>query len=133
MYHRPAQFQPKASIPMVRETHSRLALQLRLAGESLIGQPTVDSYNTLSKMLAALNRAGLAATVTDPATDTMNAICDRFVFEPAGGVTVKEAEAETLRASLAAIDAALPRVPVNRFAHAVAEVEAFFALTEAAT
>jgi hypothetical protein len=128
MFHRRTQFQPKANVPMVDETHRRLALQLRMAGESLIGQPTVDAYNTLSKMLAALNRAGVAGAITNPATSTMNVICDRF--EATGAITVGEPEAQALRASLAVMDRELPRIPVNRFARAVAEVEAFFAVTE---
>jgi hypothetical protein len=128
-YPRP-QFQPNAAIPMVDETHRRLALQLRMAGESLIGQPTADAYNVLSKMLAALNRARMPAAETDPGTDIMNRICDRF--EALGALTVRDDEAAALRTALAGIDAALPRIPVNRFARAVAEVEAFFTADAAA-
>lgn len=127
---RRVQFQPKANVPMVEETHRRLALQLRMAGESLVGAPGVDAYNVLSKMLAALHRAGMAATITDPGTDVMNRICDRF--EASGAITVQDEEAAALRRAIADMDAALARLPVNRFARAVAEVEAFFRAAEAA-
>lgn len=58
-FHHRAAFQPKANVPMATESRDRLALELRMAGESLIVCPSIDAYNTLSKMLAALNRAGL--------------------------------------------------------------------------
>lgn len=72
-----AQFQPKANIPMVTETHRRLALELRMAGESLIASPSVDAFNLLSKMLAALCNAGMAGEAMDLATGAMSDICDR--------------------------------------------------------
>lgn len=124
-HHRPA-FQPKANVPMAAESRDRLALELRMAGESLIARPSIDAYNTLSKMLAALNRAGLQDTLLDPATNILNAICDRY--EQSSSITVEPEEAEELRQSLANIDAGLHRVPLQRLARAVAEVEVFFAV-----
>ncbi len=121
-------FQPNANIPMVRETHRRLALQLRMAGESLIAAPSIDTYNQLSKMLAAMNRAGMAGIAIDRATTTMNQICDRF--ERVGRIGVSESESATLRTALADIDTFLPAIPVNKIERAVAEVETFFALTD---
>lgn len=59
-------FQPKANVPMVTETHRRLALELRMAGESLVASPSVDAFNQLSKMLAALCIAGMAGETAAP-------------------------------------------------------------------
>lgn len=127
-FHRRFQFPANANVPMVTETRDRLALQIRMAGESLIAQPTIDAYNTLSKMLAALSRAGLYAAVVDPGSRIMGAICDRF--EQTGHITMEPEEAAGLRQAIADIDAGLHRIPVQRFARAVAEVEAFFAVTD---
>ena len=126
-YRRPT-FQPKANVPMATETRDRLALQVRMAGESLIEQPSIDAYNTLSKMLASLTRAGLRADLVDPGSALMNGICDRY--ELTSGITVELEEAARLRQVIANIDAALHRIPVQRFARSVAEVEAFFALSD---
>lgn len=114
---------------MVTETRDRLALQIRMAGESLIQHPSIDAYNTLSKMLASLSRAGMAAALLDRGTKIMNTICDRY--EQSRHITVESEEAVSLRQTTADIDEALHRLPVQRFKHAVAEVEAFFAAVEA--
>jgi hypothetical protein len=119
------QFQPNANVPMVTETHRRLALQLRMAGETLIERPSPDAFNQLSKMFAALCNAGMAGEAIDLATDTMSDICDRY--ERVGKVGVNECEAEWLRLAIASIDERLPLVPVNKFKKAVAEVELFCA------
>lgn len=116
---------PKGNVPMVTETHRRLALELRLAAEALIGAPSPVTYNTLSKMLAALNRAGLHVPALDNATATMNDVVDRF--ERVGKVGVSDAEAEQLRQAIANIDGGLARMPVNKFAEAVAAVEVYCA------
>lgn len=116
---------PKGNVPMVTETHRRLALQLRLAAEALIGAPSEVMYNTLSKMLASLNRAGLLSPALDAATDTMNHVVDRF--ERVGKVGVSDAEAKALRQAIASIDGTLARLPVNKFAEAVAAVEVYCA------
>lgn len=123
------QFQPGANVPMVTETHRRLALELRLAGEALIGAPSVDTYNQLSKMLAALNNAGMAGEALDLATETMSAICDRY--ERVWRIGVSEPEAAALRLAIESIDARLPLIPLNRFAVSVAQVEIFCALPSA--
>jgi len=113
---------------MATESRDRLALELRMAGESLIAQPTIAAYNTLSKILASLNRAGMQDSLLDPGTNLLNGICDRF--EQSGAITVECEEAAQLRQALANIDAGLHRVPLQRLALAVAEVEAFFAVVE---
>lgn len=112
---------PKGNVPMVTETHRRLALELRLAVEALIGAPSPETYNTLSKMLAALSSAGLTIPALDDATATLNAVCDRY--ERVNKVGVSNAEATALRTSIARIDGAMWRIPVNVFAEAVASVE----------
>jgi hypothetical protein len=116
-------FQPGANVPMVTETHRRLALELRMSTETLINQPTVEAFNRLSKMFAALCHAGLVGEPINQATDVMCVICDRY--ERVDRIGLKEAEAESLRQSVAAIDGALPKIPVNKFKEAVAMVEAF--------
>lgn len=126
-YRRPT-FQSKANVPMATETRDRLALQVRMAGESLIGQPSIDAYNTLSKMFATLTRAGMPEKLLAPGSALMNGICDRF--EQARGISVEPEEATALRQVLADVDAALHRIPVQRFSRSVAEVEAFFALSD---
>lgn len=127
-FHHRAAFQPKANVPMATETRDRLALELRMAGESLIASPSIDAYNTLSKILASLNRAGLTAQLLDPASHTLNGVCDRF--EQSGSIAVEPEEAAQLRQALANIDAGLHRVPLQRLVRAVAEVEAFFTFVE---
>jgi hypothetical protein len=127
-YHHRQQFQSKANVPMVAETRDRLALEIRMAGEYLIGHPSIESYNTLSKMFAALNRGGMGANLVDPGANVLNGVCDRF--EQTGGITVEPEEAARLRQVIADIDAGLHRIPLQRFAHAVAEVEVFAAVTE---
>jgi hypothetical protein len=116
-------FQPGANVPMVTETHRRLALELRMATETLIERPSVDAYNQLSKMLAALCNAGMQSESLELATSTMNLVCDRY--ERVGKVGANEAEASSLRQAVAELDAAIPKIPVNKFKGAVANVAAF--------
>jgi len=127
-FHRRPDFQPKANVPMVTETRDRLAIEVRMAGEVLAARPSIDAYNAMSKMLAALDRAGMRPALLAPGTQLMNRICDRF--EKTGQVTVEREEAAGLRQVAANIDAALHRLPLQRFKRAVAEVEAFFAIVE---
>lgn len=126
--HRRPEFQAKANVPMIATTRDRLALEIRMAGESLAARPSIDAYNTLSKMLAALSRAGMRPDLLAPGTALMNRICDRY--EQSGAITVECEEAAGLRQVVANIDAALHRIPLQRFNRAVAEVEAFFAVTD---
>jgi len=130
-FHRRADFQAKANVPMMTMTRDRLALEIRMAGESLAALPTIDAYNTLSKMLASLDRAGMRPDLLEPGTKLMNRICDRF--EATGAITVEHEEAAGLRQVAANIDAALHRLPLQRFNRAVAEVEAFFAVADPST
>lgn len=127
-YHRRPEFQAKANVPMTTETRDRCALQIRLAGETLIAQPSVDAYNTLSKMLASLARAGMNGNLVEAGSAILNRICDRY--EQNRSITVEPEEAHRLRQAIAGIDAGLHRVPVQRFARAVAEVEAFAAVVD---
>ena len=122
-FHRCPQFSSKANVPMVAETRDRLALEIRMAGETLIAHPSIDAYNTLSKMFASLDRAGMSADLVGPGAKIMGAICDRY--EETHSITVEREEAAGLRQAIADIDAGLHRVPLNRFAQAVAEVEVF--------
>lgn len=128
-FHRRAEFPAKANVPMMTMTRDRLAMEIRMAGESLAALPTIDAYNTLSKMLASLNRAGMRPDLLAPGTALMNRICDRY--EQSGAITVEREEAAGLRQVVANIDAALHRLPLQRFNRAVAEVEAFFAIADA--
>lgn len=126
--HRCPVFQPKANVPMVTTTRDRLALEIRMAGEVLAACPTIDAYNALSKMLAALDRAGMRPDLLAPGTALMNRICDRY--EQTDSITVECEEAAGLRKMAANIDAALHRVPLQRLNRAVAEVELFFAVRD---
>jgi hypothetical protein len=119
------QFQPNAAVPMGTDSYKRLALELRMSGETLIARPSVEAYNTLSKMLAALSRAGMEGAAVDLATDTMNEVCDRYTR--VGKIGVSPGEAEHLRLAIASIDDRLPQLAVNRLRRAVAEVEIFCA------
>lgn len=116
---------PKGNVPMVTETHRRLALELRLAGETLIAAPAPSSYNTLSKMLAALSRAGMTDSALHNANSTMSDVVDRY--ERVGKVGLKDTEAAALRQAIAGIDARLGRLPVNKLAEAIAAVEIYCA------
>jgi hypothetical protein len=116
---------PKGNVPMVTETHRRLALELRMSVELLIERPSPDSFNQLSKMLAALVRAGMASQALDAASNTMNGICDHY--ERIGKVGVSAAEATALRQAIAGVDGRLALVPVNKFDEAVAAVAVFCA------
>jgi hypothetical protein len=127
-YYKQVRFQPEANVPMVGETRDRLALEIRMAGETLIERPSIDSYNILAKMFAALNRAGMAAVLVDPGSKIMAAICDRY--EQTGTITMEPEEAAGLRQAVADIDAGLHRIPLQRFAKAVAEVEVFCAAVD---
>lgn len=129
--HRRPSFKARVNVPMVTETRDRLALEIRMAGESLIGHPSIDAYNVLSKMLAALERAGMSAVLLHPGTKVMNTICDRY--EESGSITVEPEEANRLRQVIAAIDVSLHRIPLQRFTLAVAEVETFAAVVDPTT
>lgn len=118
-------FQAGADVPMVTETHRRLALELRMAGETLISRPSVDAFNQLSQMFAALCNAGMQGGAIDMATGAMSDICDRY--ERVQKIGVSPAEADQLRLAIASIDDRLPLLPVNRFEKAVAEVALFCA------
>jgi len=110
---------------MTTETYQRLALQLRMAGEALITHPVPDTYNQLSKMFAALARAGMGGDDLDLANDALSDICDRFAEE--GRIRITDVEAEHIRMAIANLDAQLPAVAVNHLRQAVAEVEVFCA------
>lgn len=127
-YHRPREFQAKANVPMTVETRDRLALQIRMAGESLIEHSSIDSYNVLSKMLASLVRAGMNGNLVEAGSSVLNLVCDRY--EQNRTITVEPEEAKRLRQAIADIDAGLHRISLQRFAKAVAEVEAFAAVVD---
>lgn len=111
------------SIPMMAETRDSLSLELRLAIEVLIAAPSADTYNQLSKMLAALRRAGATDSSIDDASDAMLAICDRF--ERVGKVGVSENEMTVLRQAADGIDREIGTVPMSKFRQSVADVSAF--------
>lgn len=123
MYHRRPLL--KGNVPMVTETHRKLALELRITAETLIARPSPDTYNQMSKMLAALCRAGMAGAALDCANNTMLDVCDRY--ERIGKVGLKDSEAAALRQAIAGIDGRLAMVPVNKLSEAVAAVEIYCA------
>lgn len=108
---------------MMTETQRLLALQLRMAVEAIIGAPSVDTFNTLSKIFAALCACGMVGDAINLATDTMGGICDRY--ERVRRVGVNEGEAAALRLAAACIDARLSMIPVNKLRRAITEVQLF--------
>ncbi|MBY0237893.1 MAG: hypothetical protein K2X55_01115 [Burkholderiaceae bacterium] len=120
---------PPGRVPMTSPARNRLALELATSVETLLAQPSPGAFNQVSKMLAALAGAGMKSPALDQASNTMNLICDRY--ERVGKVGASADEAAALRAAIAGIDQALPRLAVDVLARAVAEVEAFCALAGA--
>lgn len=116
---------PAGNVPMMTETQRRLALQLRMAVEAIIGAPSVDTFNTLSKILAALCNCGMAGDAIDLATGTMGTICDRY--ERVRRVGVSATEAAALRQAASGIDARLSIIPLNKLRLAIAQVELYCA------
>lgn len=121
---------PPGNVPMFSETHRRLALELRMSVETLIAKPSPTIYNQVSKMLAALGRAGLGGAALAIANDTMSDIFDRY--ERVRKVGVNQCEAEQLRAAVGGIDKKMPFIPLNRVERAIAEVAVFCAEVGAA-
>jgi len=111
------------AIPMMAATRDSLALELHLATEALIAAPSAETYNQLSKMLAALRRAGSTAASLDLASDAMLAICDRY--DRVNKVGVSDAEAAILRQTAGGLDYQIGTVPMNKFKQSVADVSAF--------
>jgi hypothetical protein len=107
-------------VPMMAEGRDALAMQMHAAVETLIQRPSIDSYNRVSKMLATMNYAGLKADCLDMATDTVNAVCDRYERVKAIGLSDKEAE--MLRAMAGELDWMIGKIPVNVFKAAAATV-----------
>ncbi|NYE62220.1 hypothetical protein FHW58_003435 [Duganella sp. 1224] len=115
----------RVNVPMTAPAHRRLALELHLAVEALVLAPSPETYNTLTKMLAALATAGLACEALDIANNTMDAIVSRF--ERVGKVGLKDEESTALRRAVASLDGRMVRLPVNKLAEAVAQIEVYFA------
>ncbi|SFD03335.1 hypothetical protein SAMN04515619_12015 [Collimonas sp. OK412] len=109
-----------AFVPMMRCTRNDLALELRLAIELLIAEPSPDAYNQLSKMLLAMGNTGARGESLARANNTMLAICDRF--DRVGKVGVSVAEATSLRCAAGGLDEMLSHIPINVFSAAVAVV-----------
>jgi hypothetical protein len=118
-------FQRRANIPMTTDTFKRLELQLRTSAESLIAQPTPDSYNQMTKMFAALVRCNLVGDAMDLGNDALSNICDSF--QSTGAVAVTDVQAEHIRMAVDSVILRLPQVSVNALKQAVAEVEVFCA------
>lgn len=118
-------FQRGANIPMTTDTFQRLELQLRTTAETLIAQPTPDSYNQMTKMFSALVRCHLAGEAMDLGNDALSDICD--AYEATGAIAVTDVQAEHLRLAVDSVNRALPLIPVNKLKQAVAEVEVFCA------
>lgn len=111
--------------PLTAPLHRRLALEIRMAVETLAAAPSVESYNTLSKMLAALARAGLQCEALERANGVMDLVVERY--SRVGRVGLKDAEVAELRQAIAVLDGRMATIPANRIAEAVASVEVFCA------
>lgn len=114
--------------PMTTPAHRRLALEMRMAVEALIAAPAPDTFNAVSKILAAVDGAGLRGQPLAAATATMNQICDRYERMGLVKVGVSDAEAAALRQHIADVELALPLAPLNVLNNAIAQVEIFCSL-----
>ena len=103
----------RVDIPMMVETRDQQALDLRMAIETLIAQPSVDTYNAVSKRLITIGRVLGKQQFMEQAKQAMLDVAARF--ERVGKMGVSESEAVALRATAGNMDAALATVPVNRF------------------
>ena len=107
-------------VPMMRPDRDALAMQMHAAVETLIQRPTIDSYNRVSKMLATMTYAGLEADCLTMATDTVNAVCDRY--ERVKRIGLSEKEAEMLRTMAGGLDWMIGKIPANVFKASAATV-----------
>jgi prepilin-type N-terminal cleavage/methylation domain-containing protein len=121
-------YKPKAAhLPMMRETHDRLALKLHLTVEALITQPSPLAYNELTKKLATLTDAishmrggrhlvddhDAAANALRTSVIVLGAIFDRW--EKTKNLAVTAMEALSLRSAAGVLDDAIRRIPKNVF------------------
>lgn len=101
------------NIPMMSGTRDDLALGLRMSIEAIIAAPSIETYNAVSLQLVTLGR------VTGPQQfmeDAKRAMLDVFGrYERVGRIGVSDKEAAILREASGAMDAALAKIPVNKF------------------
>lgn len=100
------------NIPMMRATHDELALGLHVAIETLIARPDADNYNDVSLRFITLGRVVGPQAYMERAKGAMLDIAARF--ERVGKFGVSDAEADALRMASGQMDAALPKIPVNK-------------------
>jgi hypothetical protein len=101
-------------IPMMPETRDKLAMELRMAVETLISNPSIDAYNFLSTRFITLGRV---AGQVDCLESAKAAMLDVFArFERVGKIGVDAMQAERLRTAVGEMDAMIGTIPVNKLA-----------------
>lgn len=107
-------------MPMMGETRQNLALEIHLAIVGLVGAPSEEGYNSLSKMIGTLRSAGMTGPFMEDAAVTLTAIFRRW--EQINAIEVTPEQGQALMAAGAQIDAALPKIDMNDFRRAVAQM-----------
>lgn len=102
------------NIPMMTETRNGLALELRMAIEALIYEPSIDLFNHVSTRLITLGRVCGVQPCLESAKQAMLDVFARF--ERVGRMGVSPEEAESLRAASGEMDSMLAMIPVNKLA-----------------
>lgn len=114
----------RVRLPMMEETRNSLALELRLAVSALVAAPSIDTYNQLNQMLAAVAHAAEGdADIRRVALSldlALRQVAERF--ERLETVTVTALEATTLHAGIDLLDGLLGHLCMYRFREAVARV-----------
>ena len=107
------------NIPMMAPTRADLALSLRMAIETLIARPSIQSYNAVSLQIVTLGRVIGPQQFMELAKRAMLDVFERY--ERVGKIGTNDAEATILRTTAGNMDAAIALVPVNKFAAAEAK------------
>lgn len=111
-------------MPMMAETRNSLALELRLAVAALVQAPSVDTYNQLNQMLAAVAWAADGQADIRRVALSLDLALRQVAtrFERIEAVTVTALEATTLHAGIDLLDGLLGQLCMFRFREAVARV-----------
>jgi hypothetical protein len=134
-------YRPRAvHVPMMAETHERLALTLHMAVETLISRPSSTAYNEMTKKIASLTDAvgnmrntsdlsghrDATANALRTAVMVLDSVWKRW--ERTGAVAVTEIEAISLRNACGVLDNAIKEIPKNVFDACVLQVnqDAFY-------
>jgi hypothetical protein len=117
-------YQPRVPrIPLMAETRDHLALDLHMAVETLIGAPSREAFNELSKRFITMQKVVGAADYLEIAKRALLDIAARF--ERVGKFGVNAAEAEALRKASGSMDQALAGVTLDKLHQAAVQTTAW--------